>query len=199
MAYAISRTAPALVPDTDDSGPDDLDLLLESAGRGDHDAFDRVFERLSAPVYGVIRAMLRDPAQAQEVAQEVFLEIWQLASRFDASKGRATAWVLTIARRRAIDRIRSAAAATGREQRTATAPFPDQVSDLVEDILEREQLRCCLLSLSSTQREAIMLAFYGEHTYLQVAAMLGVPAGTAKSRIREGLSKLRDGMQIGGC
>jgi RNA polymerase sigma-70 factor, ECF subfamily len=92
-------------------------MLLEAAGRGDHGAFDLVFEQLSAPVYGVIRAVLRDPAQAEEVAQEVLLEFWQAASRYDATVDSATAWVLTIARRRAIDRVRSAAAAV-REQRT---------------------------------------------------------------------------------
>jgi RNA polymerase sigma-70 factor (ECF subfamily) len=132
-------------------------MLLEAAGRGDHGAFDLVFEQLSAPVYGVIRAVLRDPAQAEEVAQEVLLEIWQAASRYDATVDSATAWVLTIARRRAIDRVRSAAAAAMREQRTATMPFLDQVSDIVEDTLERERLRRRLNSLSDMQRDAIML------------------------------------------
>jgi RNA polymerase sigma-70 factor (ECF subfamily) len=197
LVYTTNHGGPARGPEAGGLDRAGLDMLLEAAGRGDRGAFDRVFEQLSAPVYGVIRAVLRDSAQAEEVAQEVFLEIWQVSSRYDASAGDATAWVLTIARRRAIDRVRSVAAAAGREQRTAAMPFLDQVSDVVEDILEREQLRRCLVSLSYTQREAIMLAFYGEHTYLQVARMLGVPPGTAKSRIREGLSKLRDGMQNG--
>jgi RNA polymerase sigma-70 factor, ECF subfamily len=197
LVYIIKQSGPALTPGAGDPGPDGLDSLLEAAGRGDYGAFDLVFEQLSAPVYSVIRAVLRDPAQAQEVAQEVFLEIWQVASRYDATAGGATAWVLTIARRRAIDRVRSAAAAAGRDQRTAAIPFPDQVSDIVEEILEREQLRRCLGSLSKMHREAIMLAFYDGYTYLQVAGILDIPLGTAKTRIRDGLIKLRDRMQDG--
>jgi RNA polymerase sigma-70 factor (ECF subfamily) len=197
LVYMTDRPGQGLRPDAGGPGRDDLDTALEAAGRGDHGAFGRVFEQLSAPVYGVICAVLRDPAQAEEVAQEVLLEIWQVASRYDASKGGAAAWVLTIARRRAIDRVRSAAAAARREQRTAAVPFLDQVSDIVEATLEREELRRCLHSLSSIQREAIMLAFYGGYTYLQVAAMQGVPLGTAKARIRDGLIKLRGGMQDG--
>jgi RNA polymerase sigma-70 factor (ECF subfamily) len=195
MAYTIHRTGPALRRDAGNPGRDDLGMLLEAAGRGDDSAFELAFEQLSAPVYRVIRAVLRDPAQAEEVTQEVLLEIWQVASRYDATLGGATAWVLTIARRRAIDRVRSAAAAAVREQRNAQMLRLDQVSDFVENTLEREQLRRCLDSLSNMQREAIMLAFYGGNTYLQVASMLGVPLGTAKGRIREGLIKLRNGMQ----
>jgi RNA polymerase sigma-70 factor (ECF subfamily) len=105
--------------------------------------------------------------------------------------------VLTIARRRAIDRVRSAAAAEARERRAATVPQEDQVGDVVEDILEREQLRRCLGTLSNLQREAVMLAFYEGYTNLQVASMLRVPLGTAKARIRDGLTKLRNIMQDG--
>jgi RNA polymerase sigma-70 factor, ECF subfamily len=197
FGYISGRTGLAPGPDAGSPGRDDLDMLLEAVGRGDHGAFDLVFKQLSAPVYGAIRAVLRDPAQAEEVAQEVLLEIWQAASRYDANRGGATAWVLTIARRRAIDRVRWAAAAADRERRNATMPYLDQVSDVVADTLEREKLRRCLGNLSSLQREAIMLAFYDGHTYLQVASLLGVPLGTAKGRIREGLIKLRDGMQDG--
>jgi RNA polymerase sigma-70 factor, ECF subfamily len=195
LVYKIQRTGPVLRPDSAPPAREHLDMLLEAAGRGDLGAFDLVFEQLSAPVYGVIRAVLRSPEQAQEVAQEVFLEIWQVASRYDATVGGASAWVLTIARRRAIDRVRSAAAAAAREQRAATLPYLDPVSDIVEGTLEREQLRRCLDNLSGVQREALMLAFYGGYTYRQVASMLGVPLGTAKGRIREGLVKLRHGMQ----
>jgi RNA polymerase sigma-70 factor, ECF subfamily len=172
-------------------------MLLEATARRDHGAYNLVYEQLSAPVYAVIRAVLRDPAQAEEVAQEVLLEIWLVAFRYDATKGHAKAWVLTIARRRAIDRVRSAAAAEARERRTAAMPYLDQVSDIVEDILEREQLRRCLDSLSDLQREAVMLTFYGGYTNLQVASALRVPLGTAKARIRGGLIKLRNVMADG--
>jgi len=172
-------------------------MLLEATARREDGAYNLVYEQLSAPVRAVIRAVLRDPAQAEEVAQEVLLEIWLVAFRFDSTKGHAKAWVLTIARRRAIDRVRSAAAAKARERRTATMPYLDQVSDIVEDILEREQLRRCLGTLSSLQREAIMLTFYDGYTNLQVASVLRVPLGTAKARIRDGLIKLRNVMADG--
>jgi len=172
-------------------------MLLEAAGRREHDAYNLVYEQLSAPVLAVTRAVLRDPAQAEEVAQEVLLEIWLVAFRYDSTKGHAKAWVLTIARRRAIDRVRSAAAAEARERRTATMLYPDQVSDIVEDTLEREQLRRCLGSLSNLQREAIMLTFFDGYTNLQVASVLRVPLGTAKARIRDGLIKLRNVMADG--
>jgi RNA polymerase sigma-70 factor (ECF subfamily) len=166
-------------------------MLLEATARREHGAYNLVYEQLSAPVRAVIRGVLRDPAQAEEVAQEVLLEIWLVAFRYDSTRGHAKAWVLTIARRRAIDRVRSAAAAEARERRAATMPYLDQVSDIVEDILEREQLRRCLGALSTLQREAIMLTFYDGYTNHQVASVLRVPLGTAKTRIRDGLIKLR--------
>lgn len=184
----------AAVPDAGSPGADALETLLTATARGERGAFDLLYERLSVPVCHVIRAVLRDRAQAEEVAQEVFLEIWQLASRYDAGKGTVTAWVLTIARRRAIDRVRSAAACAARERRNATVPYADQAG---EDTMERELLRRCLGSLSFPQREAIVLAFYGERTHHQVASVLGVPLGTAKTRIRDGLARLRDAMQDG--
>jgi RNA polymerase sigma-70 factor (ECF subfamily) len=122
--------------------------------------------------------------------------MWRLAFRYDPSKGSATGWALTIARRRAIDRVR-AAAASARERRTATALSLDQASDTAADTADGERLSQWLGSLSDRQREAIMLAYYGEHTYAEVASMLGVPLGTLKARIRDGLARLRAGMQSG--
>lgn len=143
----------------------------------------------------MIRAVLRDPAQAEEVAQEVLLEIWQVASRYDATMGGATAWVLTIARRRAIDRVRSTVAEATRERRDGEVPVAwDQVSETVEDIIDRERLTSSLDRLSGPQRQAIMLAFYGGHTHSEIAVILGVAVGTVKSRIRVGLERLRDSM-----
>jgi RNA polymerase sigma-70 factor, ECF subfamily len=177
--------------------PDGLDMLLEATARREHGAYNLIYEQLSAPVHSVIRAVLRDQAQAEEVAQEVLLEIWLIAFRYDSTKGHAKPWVLTIARRRAIDRVRSAAAAKAGERRTATMPYLDQVSDIVEDILEREQLRRCLGTLSNLQREAIMLTFFDGYTNLQVARVLRIPLGTAKARIRDGLINLRSVMADG--
>jgi RNA polymerase sigma-70 factor (ECF subfamily) len=178
-------------------GWDRLDPVIAAVARGDHDAFELVYEQLSGPVYGVILAVLRDPAQAEEVAQEVFLEMWRLAFRYDPGKGSATQWALTIARHRAIDRVRSAAASSARELRTAAAPPAAQVRDIAADTADLALLRQCLSSLSHLQREAIMLAFYGEHTYAEAAEILGVPLGTLKNRIRDGLARLRHCMRSG--
>jgi RNA polymerase sigma-70 factor (ECF subfamily) len=177
-------------------GWDGLGPPIAAVARGDPGAFDVVYGRLLGPVYGAILAVLRDPAQAEEVAQEVFLEIWRMAFRYNPDKGSVTRWALTIARHRAVDRVRSAAAASARELRTAAdlTPPPDGYAR-ADDF---ELLRQCLPGLSPLQREAITLAFYDEHTYAEVARLLDVPLGTVKARIRDGLARLRRCMQGGG-
>jgi RNA polymerase sigma-70 factor (ECF subfamily) len=171
----------------------DLDALLTLVARGDQGAFEALYERLARPAYGLIRKVLRDPAQSEEVVQEVLLEVWRTASRFDPARGGAATWVLTIAHRRAVDRVRSETAAAGREQRTSRVPAAgDTVADSVEATLDAELLRRCLERLSDVQRESITLAYYGGYTYPEVAKLLEVALGTIKSRIRDGLNRLRD-------
>jgi RNA polymerase sigma-70 factor, ECF subfamily len=186
MCAARSEQEPAERADAD------LDTLLTHVAKGDQAAFEALYDQLGSSVYGLVRRVLRNPSQAEEVAQEVLLEVWRAASRFDPARGSAATWVLTIAHRRAIDRVRAEEAATAREQRTAEVPAAtDEVAETVEASMDAERLRRCLAGLTELQRESITLAYYGGYSYAQVAALLGTALGTIKTRIRDGLTRLR--------
>jgi RNA polymerase sigma-70 factor, ECF subfamily len=177
-------------------GQDPADLLALVA-RGEHAAFETVYDMFAGPVYGLVRKVLRDPAQSEEVAQEILLEVWRTASRFDPARGSASSWIMTIAHRRAIDRVRSESASTAREQKMTPGPVSgDDVAELVETKLDRQRVRRCLGTLTSLQSESVKLAYYGGYTYPQVAELLAVPLGTIKTRIRDGLIRLRDCMEV---
>ena len=133
-----------------------------------------MYDRIAGPAYGVARRVVRDPAQSEEVAQEALLEVWRTAARFDPAIGSAATWVMTIAHRRAIDRVRSMTARSEREQKTARPWVPaDELADAVEASLDRERVRRCLGGLTEVQRESITLADYGGYSYREVAALLG--------------------------
>src|SRR5262252_505403 len=167
--------------------------LLAKVARGDEVAFAGVYDRFGTVVYGLVRRIVRDPAQSEEVTQEVLLDVWRSASRFDAELGSAAAWVMTLAHRRAVDRVRSEQKAAEREMRVASSAVAyDEVAEAVEARLDRERVRRCLGSLTELQRESVTLAYYGGYTYREVADLLGVAVGTVKTRMRDGLIRLRD-------
>lgn len=175
------------------------DQLLSSVAEGDPEAFATLYDRVADGVFGVVQRVLRDPSLAEEVAQEVLLEVWRSAPRFDAERGRARTWIFTMAHRRAVDRVRSEQAARDRNDRFAfahqRAPF-DTVSEEVENRFEARQVRSALDGLTDLQREAVELAYFGGHTYEEVARILDIPLGTAKTRLRDGLIRLRDHMGV---
>ncbi|WP_405918077.1 ECF RNA polymerase sigma factor SigK [Streptomyces sp. NBC_00728] len=171
-----------------------LDARLKRAAEGDHDAFADVYDTLARPVKGLICRVLRDEAQAEEVTQDVMVEIWRTADRYRPELGTARGWVLTLAHRRAVDRVRYVQAGTARERRSALLaedrPF-DEVAETVERHEDHRRVRHCLAALERRQRVPLTLAYYQGMTYLEVAACLATPAGTVKSRMRSGLRLLR--------
>lgn len=173
----------------------DADELLRRVARGDEAAFASLYDAVAGRVLGLARRVVRDPALAEEVTQEVMVEVWRTASRFEPGRGSASAWILTMTHRRAVDRVRAEQAHTDRMQRVAAreshVPY-DEVQEDVAARLEREQVRRCLSRLTPVQREAVTLAYYGGHTYREVAEQLATPLPTVKTRMRDGLIRMRD-------
>jgi RNA polymerase sigma-70 factor (ECF subfamily) len=159
-----------------------------------------LYDATARRVFGLVLRVVRDPAQAEEVTQEVFLEIWRTAGRYDPGRGSPLSWMLTIAHRKAVDRVRSAEAATRRDTTYHQQNQPvdhDSTAEAAHTSLEARRVRTALATLTEVQREAVGLAYFGGYTHTEVAAMLGLPVGTAKTRIRDGLIRLRDAMGVG--
>lgn len=176
-----------------------LAALLRRSARGDQAAFSAVYDATAARVYGLVLRVVRDPAQAEEVTQECFLDIWRTAGRFDPDRGSAISWLLTIAHRKGVDRVRSAEAASRRDttyhRSSGTVPH-DETAEAATSALEAKRVRTAMTTLTTVQREALELAYLGGYTHTEVATMLDLPVGTAKTRIRDGLIRLRDAMGV---
>ena len=165
--------------------------LLEMA-TGDRSAVGALYDELADAVYGTVRRVLRDPARSEELTQEIFVEAWRTAVRFDPTRGSGRGWVLTMAHRRAVDCVRSEQRRRDREAREATAApnEPAGPEEIVEGRVERQLVAEALAGLSELQRRAIELAYYGGHTHREIAELLDLPLGTVNTRIRDGLIRL---------
>ena len=174
--------------------------LLKRASRGDEAAFAEFYDATSARAYGLALRVVRNPAHAEEVTQEAYLDAWRSSTRYDSALGSAAGWLLTIVHRKAVDRVRSVEAATIRDEtwQRETRPIDhDQTSDAAHSSLEAARVRGAVATLTDVQREAVELTYFGGYTHTEVATMLDVPLGTAKTRIRDGLIRLRDLMGVG--
>lgn len=171
-----------------------IDVLFARTAGGDRAAFGELYDRTAPRVFGLVRRILVDAAQAEEVTQDVFLEVWQQAARFDASRGAAVAWLLTIAHRRAVDRVRSAQASAERDLRAGIrelATPAEDVEERVELSVEHERVRAALGELSEAQRTALAMAYYEGKSQSEIADALELPLGTVKTRLRDGMIRLR--------
>jgi RNA polymerase sigma-70 factor, ECF subfamily len=180
------------------AGPSLEDLLQRVAG-GDRRAFADLYDRTAPRLFGMVKRLLRDHAQSEEVTQEVYLEVWQTASRYEPAKGGGIAWMLTMAHRRAVDRVRASQASRDRDAKVGIrdwAPEFDSVAERAEIVLESDRVKEALGRLTALQREAVTLAYFGGYSHSQVAAILHIPIGTVKTRLRDGMIRLRDELGV---
>ena len=190
---ALSQAVESQTVDGEDSR-----RLLERVAAGDHAAFDTLYEQYRARVYGVALAVVRDAAQAQEVTQEVFLQLWQQAGRFDPGRSSTTTWIHRVAHSRAVDRVRMCQTATVRDTRFVANGTQVDYDTVLEQVLHRDEaasLRRSLQTLSPMQRESIVLAYYAGLSTAEISHQLGVNRSTVKTRIRDGLRKLTADLQ----
>lgn len=173
--------------------------LIRLVALGDEAAFEDLYDQISPRVYGLVRRVVRDPAQSQEVTQEVFMDVWTQATRFDSDRGKAMSWIMVIAHRKAVDKVRASQASSDRDLRQGIKEFQetyDDVADIVEIRMEADRVNQALESLTEAQQEAIRLAYYGGYTHQEVSELLKIPVGTVKTRIRDGMIRLRDRLGV---
>ncbi|MDO9589931.1 MAG: ECF RNA polymerase sigma factor SigK [Microcella sp.] len=186
---ALDDVAPAA-----ESTVETTNALLLRVAQGDQRAFSELYDLIAPRMLGLVRHVLKDHAQSEEVVQEVLLEVWQTAPRFDPNKGKAVTFMLTMAHRRAIDRVRSAQSSRDRDTRVGIRDLDrefDSVAENVEIRIEHDRVEKALSRLSELQRQAVELAYYGGYSHSEVAEMLNIPMGTVKTRLRDGMMRLR--------
>lgn len=177
----------------------DLAQLLRRSARGDEEAFAELYDATSRRIYGLVLRVVRDPAMSEEVTQEVYLDVWRTSARFDAERGSALSWIMTIAHRTAVDRVRSSEASRRRDDAHASSNRAvefDETAEAAQASLEAQRVRKALDTLTEAQRSAVELAYLGGYTHTEVARLLDLPLGTAKTRIRDGLIRLRDTLGV---
>jgi RNA polymerase sigma-70 factor (ECF subfamily) len=175
------------------------DDLLARVATGDQAAFAQLYDNMAPRVLGLVKRLLRDHSQSEEVTQEIFLEIWQNATRYDSSKGGASGWILTMTHRRAVDRVRASQASRDRDVKIGIRDYEsdyDNVSETVQVRIEHERVEKAMSRLTELQRQAVTLAYYGGLSHSEVAEKLSVPIGTVKTRLRDGMIRLRDELGV---
>ena len=173
--------------------------LIDRSARGHEEAFAELYDLTSSRIYGIVLRVLRSADHAAEVTQEVYVEVWRQSARYARDKGSVLAWMSTMAHRRAVDRVRSVTSEVVRDERYAATDADrgvDQVWEDVDQRLDVERVRKGMASLTTIQREALSLAYFGGYTQSEVASLLKLPLGTVKTRIRDGLIGLRDALGV---
>ena len=193
----LKLMAPHPARDIESTVPASKEELLGRVAQGDEEAFGELYDLIASRVLGLVKRLLVDHAQSEEVTQEIFLEIWQTASRYEALRGGASTWIMTMAHRRAVDRIRSSQAGRNRDTKIGIRDLAveyDQVAEIVEVRIEHERVEKAMSRLTELQRQAVSLAYYGGYSHSEVAELLRIPLGTVKTRLRDGMIRLRDEM-----
>jgi len=171
----------------------DPEALLPRVARGDSHAFEALYDSMGGMVYGVARRVVRDPNRAEDVTQDVFLEVWRKAPSFDEGRGSAKTWIMTIAHRRAVDAVRRNETQKRYDGHgTLNEVSHDEPADRLLKTEEHAAVRGCLDTLTELQLESVRLAYFNGYTYAEVATLLGKPLPTIKTRMRDGLIRLRD-------
>ena len=174
---------------------------MAKSAQGDQGAFAELYDLTVRRIHGVVFRVLRSAEHAEEVTQEVYVEVWQQSARYTPAKGSVLAWITTMAHRRAVDRVRSVASEVTRDHRYAYESVDAEVDGVWDRVAQNhdvDRVRWAMQNLSPIQHEALTLAYFDGLTQSQIADRLGVPLGTVKTRIRDAVKKLGETLGGGG-